>query len=148
MHIWFDKEGRAIDADTASRLLGDFEYKRVGRTHVTSLSDPAVDLLVSTVWLGLNHQFGDGPPLLFETMVFGSERTEQYTDRYSTLAEAEAGHAETVTLVAATVRDDVIAEVDGDPQPVEAAGDVVERIDEILNDRTVSGDAMRSRPLR
>lgn len=26
---------------------------------------------VSTVFLGLDHQYGDGPPLLFETMVFG-----------------------------------------------------------------------------
>ena len=25
---------------------------------------------VSTVFLGLDHQFGEGPPLLFETMAF------------------------------------------------------------------------------
>ena len=29
------------------------------------------DIEVSTVFLGTDHQFGDGPPLLFETMVCG-----------------------------------------------------------------------------
>lgn len=28
------------------------------------------DLFVSTVFLGLDHSFGDGPPILWETMVF------------------------------------------------------------------------------
>jgi len=28
---------------------------------------------VSTVFLGLDHQFGEGKPLLFETMVFGGK---------------------------------------------------------------------------
>ena len=32
------------------------------------------DIRVSTVFLGLDHSLGDGPPLLFETMVF--ERRE------------------------------------------------------------------------
>lgn len=29
---------------------------------------------VSTVFLGLNHNWGDGPPVLWETMVFGDTR--------------------------------------------------------------------------
>jgi hypothetical protein len=49
------------------------------------------DVRVSTVFLGLDHSFGHGPPLLFETMLFvmGSE---QGCERYCTWAEAEAGH--------------------------------------------------------
>lgn len=47
---------------------------------------------VSTVFLGLNHNFGAGKPLLFETMVFGSP-CDQDQERYSTWEEAEAGHA-------------------------------------------------------
>lgn len=50
------------------------------------------DVSVSTVFLGLDHQFGNGPPLLFETMVFGGEHDEEQ-ERYSTWEEAEAGHA-------------------------------------------------------
>jgi hypothetical protein len=46
---------------------------------------------VSTVFLGLDHQFGNGPPLLFETMIFGGE-DDGYQERYATWEEAEAGH--------------------------------------------------------
>jgi hypothetical protein len=46
---------------------------------------------VSTVFLGLDHQYDDGPPLLFETMVFGGGEDEMM-DRYTTWDEAVAGH--------------------------------------------------------
>lgn len=49
------------------------------------------DIRVSTVFLGLDHSFGQGPPLLFETMVFGGEHDGDM-DRYSTWKEAEQGH--------------------------------------------------------
>jgi hypothetical protein len=50
------------------------------------------DSSVSTVFLGLNHQWGDGPPLLFETLVFGGP-LDGDMERYSTYEQAEAGHA-------------------------------------------------------
>ena len=31
------------------------------------------DIRVSTVFLGMDHSFGHGDPLLFETMIFGGE---------------------------------------------------------------------------
>jgi hypothetical protein len=43
---------------------------------------------ISTVFIGLDHQFGNGPLLLFETMVFPGEDM----NRYSTWDEAVAGH--------------------------------------------------------
>jgi len=48
---------------------------------------------VSTVFIGLDHRFfGDGPPLLFESMVFGGPLDgEQF--RYPTWDAAAAGHA-------------------------------------------------------
>jgi hypothetical protein len=50
------------------------------------------ELYVSTIFLGLNRNwFGEGPPILFETMVFGGEYNE-LTFRYSTYDEAIAGH--------------------------------------------------------
>jgi hypothetical protein len=52
---------------------------------------------VSTVFLGLDHRFfGDGPPLLFETMSFGPDDNEVSQLRWSTWAEAELGHMEEV----------------------------------------------------
>lgn len=53
---------------------------------------------VSTVFLGLDHSFGEGPPLLFETMVFGGSH-DQDMDRYSTIEEAKAGHVAMVAKV-------------------------------------------------
>ena len=48
---------------------------------------------VSTVFLGIDHSFGEGPPLLFETMMFPKEGyNELDMDRYSTYEEAEEGH--------------------------------------------------------
>jgi hypothetical protein len=57
------------------------------------------DVRVSTVFLGLDHNFCDyGPPLLFETMVFvDGDGLEQ--ERYSTWAEAEEGHAAMVAKI-------------------------------------------------
>lgn len=56
------------------------------------------DHWISTVFLGLDHQYGDGPPLIFETMAFkrGPETEgvgeEVLTERTSTYDEAEAAH--------------------------------------------------------
>jgi hypothetical protein len=55
--------------------------------------DTVGDKLVSTVFLGLDHSFGEPRPILFETMVFPhGSWSEEYCARYSTYNEAEAGH--------------------------------------------------------
>lgn len=54
---------------------------------------------ISTVFIGLDHSFGDSPPLLFETMIFGCECLSGYQRRYSTWEEAEAGHQAACELV-------------------------------------------------
>ena len=74
---------------------GDFirvaENKVVARSEFGSVS-------VSTVFLGMDHSFGGGPPLLFETMIFGG-KSDGYMDRYGTWQEAEAGHEAACLLV-------------------------------------------------
>lgn len=53
--------------------------------------------LVSTVFLGLDHSFGNGPPLLFETMVFPlNSYSEMDVSRSSTYDEAERDHLKMV----------------------------------------------------
>jgi hypothetical protein len=52
-------------------------------------------VLVSTVFLGIDHRFnGSGPPILFETMVFlDAEGTDDIDQRrYCTWEQAEDGH--------------------------------------------------------
>ena len=56
------------------------------------------DCLVSTVFLGIDHQFDDGPPLLFETMIRRWKAWGRQW-RYTTRAEALAGHAAVVAWV-------------------------------------------------
>lgn len=56
------------------------------------------DVRVSTVFLGIDHSFGVGPPLLFETMIFGGAHSEDQW-RYSTWDEAVSGHEAAVAKV-------------------------------------------------
>jgi hypothetical protein len=54
---------------------------------------------VSTVFLGIDHRYGpDGPPVLFETMVFGGP-LDQEQERCCTWDEAEMMHARMVERV-------------------------------------------------
>jgi hypothetical protein len=64
----------------------------------TILSLAGTDVRVSTVFLGLDYNSGAGPPLIYETMIFGGHHDE-YQARYATRAEALAGHAAAVRLV-------------------------------------------------
>lgn len=60
---------------------------------------PSPEVLISTVFLGLDHNFShEGPPLLFETMVFGGEFDEE-TYRYCSWDEAVEGHGNVVARV-------------------------------------------------
>lgn len=92
MSSYYDRTGAPIsDMMAWAKKSEDPEYKRVAEDHVGRY-------WISTVWLGLDHQFGDGPPLIFETMVFEKDETGEVnfadldSDRYSTEAEAVEGH--------------------------------------------------------
>lgn len=47
---------------------------------------------VSTVFLGLNHAWGPGPPMIFETMIFWHDERCEHQTRCSTWEEAEIEH--------------------------------------------------------
>jgi len=55
------------------------------------------EISVSTVFLGLDHSFGYGPPVLFETMIFGGPE-DGYQERYTTWDEAVEGHKKAVKI--------------------------------------------------
>jgi hypothetical protein len=94
MGVYYDRQGHPLTLlqwakryEKGAEALRD--EKRVAETTLPN------GRWVSTVWLGLDHQYGDGPPLIFETMVFPSKDgplEEMDCDRYSTEAEALAGH--------------------------------------------------------
>lgn len=83
--------------------------RRVARTEIDAKTQ------VSTVFLGNDHNFfGDGPPLLFETLVFRDGHGDDATmERYSTWEEAEAGHARAVASESAACATPLRGEVVG-----------------------------------
>lgn len=70
--------------------------------------DDAGEARISTVFLGIDHGFGPGEPVVFETMVFVGSGEADFSntfDRYRTWADAEAGHARIVATTAAAIAD-------------------------------------------
>lgn len=84
-NLYYGWDGQPITRD---EWIRNFDSGRVDLTHLGGTR-------VSTVYLGLDHAWGGGPPLIFETMIFGGP-LEDYTRRYSTLEQAKAGHAQAV----------------------------------------------------
>ena len=57
------------------------------------------DVLVSTIFFGLNRRSDpNSPQLIFETMVFGGAFGE-YRECYETYSEAEAGHQRVISMI-------------------------------------------------
>jgi DNA-directed RNA polymerase sigma subunit (sigma70/sigma32) len=49
--------------------------------------------MISTVFLAIGHNYtGEGPPILFETMLFSEEGLEEKCKRYATINDAYFGH--------------------------------------------------------
>ena len=64
-----------------------------------SATTRSVRLGVSTVFLGIDHNFyGSSGPVLFQPLIFDGPLADEMW-RYSTYAEAERGHQEAVTQV-------------------------------------------------
>jgi len=86
-HYILDVDGNPVEADilTWAQYFGS-QDRTIARTELPD------GVTVSTVFLGLDHALGSGPPLLFETMIFGGPLDETQ-DRYSTRQSALDGHA-------------------------------------------------------
>ncbi len=82
-YILEEHETRKVEPNTWAIVFGKTDH------HVAD--EMVGETRISTVFLGIDHAFGGGEPLLFETMVFGGE-LDQSQERYSTWDEAEARH--------------------------------------------------------
>ena len=109
----YDRKGRPMDLMDWAQHVEDREYATVAQHWIRGW-------MVSTVWLGLNHNFlGSGPPLIFETMVFppGDEAgehgtmSEEYCDRYPTEEAAQAGHDRALSWVREKLGDDSVKDI-------------------------------------
>lgn len=91
-----DAQGEPVAVDdvlTWARWFGDARKRILAR-------DVIRGVLVSTVFLGLDHNWSfTGPPVLWETMIFDSEGSDQYQERYASRASALAGHARALAAI-------------------------------------------------
>lgn len=95
MALYYKKDGspyRGTDREVLAAFAKDFEdtpSRIVGREELDN------GLLVSTVWMGIDHNWGcNNRPLIFESMVFLQNHRGGELDvwRYSTWEEAFRGH--------------------------------------------------------
>lgn len=94
----FDRKGRPI----SFLRMGQLKFERSGydRIGLTTLPGRLGPVEISTVWLGMDHSYGYGPRLIFETMIFcDDENLDTACWRYSTLKQAAIGHRRVVGLV-------------------------------------------------
>lgn len=123
--LYYDRDGQPITMALWAFLHDDHAYKVVANTQ---LLDGLVT--VSTVWLGLNHNWQpNGAPLIFETMIFGRYEESEYfgrhmafrrelldhQERYRTETEAHVGHEHAVRLVLAAIDMGDIEEAEDGP---------------------------------
>lgn len=92
MSLFYNKKGERLESLEWAKIFEDRDYKKINYTELPN------GFRVSTVWIGVDHNYGDGDPLIFETMVFppdeGTMKSWRDLDceRYSTEEEALAGH--------------------------------------------------------
>jgi hypothetical protein len=92
MHLYYDIDGNPISVEKWMKLRNEW-----GQISQEIAQTERGDVLVSTVFMGLNLNPGIHPPLIFETMIFGGEH-DQFTQRYASLADAVLGHEEAIKL--------------------------------------------------
>jgi len=97
-HYTLDAAGQPIPCDDVlvwARWFGGRHNRQLRSTYV---GEGPAKVHVSTVFLGLDHNFDDkGPPVLWETMIFGGPH-DGYQDRYSSREDALAGHDKALAL--------------------------------------------------
>jgi hypothetical protein len=87
----YDRNGVRINLDEYEELISKPDYKMVDSNMIKGV-------WISTVWLGINHNYGEGAPVIFETLIFGGKHDGEM-ERYCTEAEALEGHQEAVQRV-------------------------------------------------
>lgn len=91
MGSYYDKAGKPLELLQWVELFEDKKYSRIALTEVGNWK-------VSTVWLGIDHNFFGLRPHIFETMAWRIDTGvfDDSQERYSTLEEAQAGHKQWV----------------------------------------------------
>lgn len=90
-YILEGKEVVACDRDTWGNWFDSID-RHVDLTEIDGIE-------ISTVFLGLDHNYYEGPPHIFETMVFKEPGRDIYCTRCSTWEQAEEMHKKAIDWV-------------------------------------------------
>jgi hypothetical protein len=92
MYYRLDEENNVVPS-TMEEWVMKLNWKRVDSTILFSIFHGSIH--ISTIFMGLDHGWFEGPPIVFYTMVFGGTTNgEQW--RCSTWKQAERMHKEAV----------------------------------------------------
>jgi hypothetical protein len=105
-----DENRNAVPADSIEEWGRWFEGAN-RRVRGAQIEAGALKIVVSTVFLGIDHGWG-GSVLLFETMVFGEvEGYEEECWRYGTWDEAVEGHEKVVEMICKVLTDASVLQI-------------------------------------
>lgn len=104
MYYIDDSDGtiRKLELEEYVLLHQDMDVKIVAK-------DTVGNSRVSTVWLGLDHSWEAGPPLIYETMIFANDGNmhDYFCERYPTRGRALQRHTEIVAGLTAWESDEI-----------------------------------------
>jgi hypothetical protein len=106
---YFILGGKDDHEPVESDLLSAAQWMDEGQNNLVAQEEFGDDVLVSTIFLGLDHNYGlgsDKRPTLFETMIFGEGLGEELHEaqwRCATWDEAVAQHRAAIEMVQAAL---------------------------------------------
>jgi len=97
MGFWYilDNENNPVKATDLeySEWCKDYSNRKViGKTNIAKS-------FISTVFLGLDHSWDGGLPLLWETMIFSDDENDLFQERYTSQESAVYGHERAVMAI-------------------------------------------------
>jgi hypothetical protein len=95
--IYYDRQGQPMTMRQWAEKFEDEGYTHIARDVIgpDEPLDPAPLITVSTFWLGVNHNWRDDEPLIYETLIIGGGY-EATGMRYPTEKQAREGHRRVV----------------------------------------------------
>ena len=127
-----DREHKPISVLLCGSLFENVKYQRLCTTSRGTKR-------ISTVWLGLDHSFGDVPPEIFESaLIIGEDVT--VVSRYCTEIEAVIGHVELVRNLESVGEEEMKLKVRiKDKNDFEKALKSLVRMEEVLGKQLILG---------
>jgi len=95
--IYYDRQGRPMTMQQWAAKSEDEAYTHIARDVIgpDEPLDPAPLITVSTFWLGVNHNWRNDEPLIYETVIIGGG-CDATGMRYATEKQAREGHRRVV----------------------------------------------------